>query len=157
MDEHMAEALGSLTTGIYVLTTGHLDEPYGMVVSWVSPVSYDPPLVSAAIRTNRFLHDLIIRFDRFGLNVLASGEEEPMKAFKKSPPEARFGSLELFAGNTGAPILKEALAWLDCRLVETVRPGDHTLFIGRIEDGRRMRAGAPFTSLEYGHAYLGKY
>ncbi|MBW2051878.1 MAG: flavin reductase, partial [Deltaproteobacteria bacterium] len=40
--------------------------------------------------------------------------------------------------------------------VETVRPGDHSLFIGRVEEGRLLTEGAPMTSLDYDHVYLGR-
>ncbi len=157
MNEQIKEALSTLTTGLYLLTTGSETKPYGMIVSWVSQVGYKPPLVLAAVRHNRFLHDLIPKFGFFGLNVLPRGQEDFLPAFKSAPPEEKFQSFDLFTAVTGAPLIKQSLACLDCRLIETVQPGDHTLFLGRIEDGRRLEDGAPMTTLDYGQVYLGRY
>ena len=157
MNKDIPAALSALSTGLYLLTTGTPEEPYGMIVSWVSQVSFDPPLVAVAVRTNRFLHDLIPRFGCFGLNVLADDDEKIIGTFKQASLKERFREFTVFTAVTGAPLLKEALACLDCRLYDTVRPGDHSLYVGRVEDGRRLREGAPMTSLDYGHTYLGRY
>jgi len=154
MNEETRNALSAMTTGLYIMTTGTVDEPYGMVVSWVSQVGYDPTLVMAAVRQNRFMHDLIPRYGCFGLNILPQGIEDFLPFFKKAPSEEKFRDLELFAAVTGAPLIRQALACLDCRLKETVQPGDHTLFLGIVEQGRVLRQGDPLTSLDYDHVYL---
>lgn len=157
MNEDMISSLSALATGLYLLTTGTKDEPYGMIVSWVTQAGYDPPLVMAAVRVNRFIHGLVPKFGCFGLNVLPADDDKIMTRIKKSPPGERFSDLEVFTAVTKAPLVKEALACLDCRLAGTIRPGDHTLFLGRVEEGIRLRDGRPMTSLDYGHAYLGRY
>ncbi|MBW2061328.1 MAG: flavin reductase [Deltaproteobacteria bacterium] len=156
MNEETKKALSSVTTGLYILTTGTLAEPHGMIVSWASQVGFDPALVMVAVRQNRFLHDLIPRFGCFGLNVLPPGLEDFLPFFKKASPEEKFRRLDLFTAVTGAPLVRQALACLDCRLAETIRPGDHTLFLGRVEEGRQLGEGSPMTSLDYGHVYLGQ-
>ncbi len=156
MNEETRNALSAMTTGLYIMTTGTVDEPYGMVVSWVNQVGYEPTLVMAAVRRNRFMHDLILRFGCFGLNVLPRGIEDFLPFFKKAPLEKKFRDLKLFNAVTGAPLIEQALACLDCRLGETIRPGDHTLFLGLVEQGWVLHEGAPLTSLDYEHVYLGQ-
>ncbi len=108
MEQDKSDALASLTTGLYLLTTGTVDEPSGMIVSWVSQVSYEPPLVLAAVRKNRYLHDIIQRSGCFGLNVLERGQEDFLPFFKNTPRLEKFKNLELFKADTGAPLAREA-------------------------------------------------
>lgn len=157
MDDERYAALSTLSTGVYLLTTGTVREPVGMVASWVVPAGYDPPLVAAAVRINRFIHDLIPKFGYFGLNVFTTAQLDVMKRFKVLDPHERFKDLPLYAEITGAPLLKNSAACLDCRLLETYQPGDHSLFLGRVEAGRYSADARPLTSLDYGHAYLGRY
>ena len=156
MEQDTLDALASLTTGLYLLTTGTVDEPSGMIVSWVSQVSYEPPLVLVAVRKNRYLHDIIQRSGYFGINVIERGQADFLPFFKNTPRLEKFKNLELFKVDTGAPLAREALAWLDCGLVEAINPGDHTLFLGRVEQGRRLKNTPPMTSQDYDHAYSGR-
>ncbi len=156
MEQDKLDALASLTTGLYLLTTGTVDEPSGMIVSWVSQVSYEPPLVLAAVRKNRYLHDIIQRSGCFGINVLERGQEDFLPFFKNAPRLEKFKNLGLFKADTGAPLAREALAWLDCGLVEAISPGDHTLFLGRVERSRRLKNTPPMTSQDYDHVYSGR-
>ena len=157
MNEDTVAALSNLTCGLYLLTTGTIEKPYGMIVSWTTQISYEPPLIMVAVRVNRHLHDLIPRFGCFALNVIPLEEDDLLNRFKKAPPEARFKGLETFSGASGAPLVRSALAYLDCELKETYRPGDHSLFIGQILEGRSLHQGRPFTTIDCGHIYLGRF
>ena len=154
--EDPLDAVALLTTGLYVLTTGTLETPYRMVLSWASPVSSDPPLVMAAVRYNRVLHEEIPRYGCFGINVLPAEEKGRLERMERSlhgggTRESGMQSLE-----TGTPLLADALAWLDCRLVASYTPGDHTMFIGRVEAAGRQKAGRPLCSQDHDSVYLGR-
>ena len=56
---------------------------------------------------------------------------------------------------TGTPLLRDALASLDCRLVSTHAAGDHTLFVGAVVEARVRTADRPLTSRELPYIYLG--
>ena len=68
MEDKWQEAFGLMTYGIYILTTSHNDIINGMIASWVSQVSYDPPMVSVAVHPNRYSHGLIRDSGRFALH-----------------------------------------------------------------------------------------
>ena len=70
MQEEWKKALGTMTYGIYGLTTFYKDEINAMIASWVSQVSYDPLLIMAAVHQNRFSHRLIEQSDCFALHAL---------------------------------------------------------------------------------------
>ena len=156
MEQNTLDALAGLTTGLYVLTAGTLEIPSGMIVSWVTQVGADPPLVMAAVRKNRAMHYQISASGCFGLHVLEKGKPDFDLFFSGMPSEAKFQGLDLFTASTGAPLIKQALAWLDCRVVEAVSPGEHTLFLGRVEQGQRVGDGAPMSNHDYEHIYQGR-
>jgi flavin reductase (DIM6/NTAB) family NADH-FMN oxidoreductase RutF len=157
MDPALTKALGALRYGLYFLTTGTLEVPQGLLVSWVSQVSGQPPLIMAAVRENRSLLAKLEEDEAFALNLLpASGQE--LLARLARPADKRLAGVGLTAGTLGLPVLAEGLGALCCRVREIWRPGDHVLFLGQVEGvlwrggpggGPGMDAGIT------GHAYLG--
>jgi len=125
-----------------------------MVASWVSQVSYSPPLVLSAVRHNRAMNSIIPAAGLFGLNILQDHQMDLLPNIKSSPPQE---SPDWMDGRTssGIPLLKDALAYLELKLEESHTPGDHTLFIGKILDGRVLQYGDPLTTLDYPGVYLG--
>ena len=156
MEEKWIEALSRLVHGIYVLTAAHEDKINGMIASWVSQVSYDPPLIMVAVHPNRYSHRLIVKGQAFALHVLSRDQKPFLARFKGPDPRSKFSTLEWSRGKTGSPILKDCLAYLDCRLIHSLAPGNHSLFIGEIVDAKRMALGEPMSSLDYEGTYLGK-
>ena len=76
MDKEWLSAFGKMTYGIYVLTTGSAGTINGMIASWVSQVSYDPPLISVAVHPNRYSHQLIEQSKCFALHVVAKDRSD---------------------------------------------------------------------------------
>jgi len=155
MKDKIIQAMARFTYGIYVLTTMKGDEKHGMIASWVSQVSHDPPLVMVAIRKNRRVHPIVMEMGAFALHVLDKEDKRIIGRFKLPSPAQRFEGVECVTLETGCPILKDTLAYLDCRLVETVDAGDHTLFIGEALAADATEEGTPMTGWDYGKVYLG--
>ena len=156
MQEKIVDALTRFTYGIYILTTMKGDERHGMIASWVSQVSHDPPLVMVAVRKNRRVHPIVKETGAFALHVLDRDDNKQILGrFKLPLPEQRFEGAECVTLETGCPILTETLAYLDCRLVDTVDAGDHTLFIGEALAADAKEGGSSMTGWDYGKVYLG--
>ncbi len=155
MKEKIIDAMTRLSYGIYVLTTMKEDEKHGMIASWVSQVSHDPPLVMVAIRKNRRVHPIVKEAGAFALHVLDRDDKQIIGQFKLPKPAQRFKGAECITLKTGCPILKDALAYMDCRLATTLDTGDHTLFIGEVLAADVAGEGSPMTSADYGKVYLG--
>jgi len=150
-------ALKKLTTGIYIVTSKQGPEINGMVASWVSQVSFAPPLIMVAIKKERYSHGMIEEGKVFAVNILSAEQHELIPAFKgKNNPAEKFLHTPHEPKNTGAPIIKDALAYLDCKLVEQFTPGDHTLFIGEVVEGAVMHEGVPLASSDLEHIYGGR-
>lgn len=156
INEAIIETLGKITYGLYVLTAKKGEEINGMIASWVSQVSYDPPLVMVGVRKNRYTHKMIEETGIFALHVLAKEDINLVSRFKWPDPKKKFEGLKWTTKTTGAPILEQTLAYMDCKLTDTVNTGDHTLFIGQIIEAYTLKQGVPLTSLDYGKVYLGQ-
>ena len=157
VNANILKALGKMTYGLYVLTAKKGEEINGMIASWVSQVSFNPVQVMVGVRKNRYTHSIIKESGIFALNVLAKESAELVRKFKSPTPEEKFNGIGWKTGATGAPILGDTLAYMDCRLVNTTDTGDHTLFIGEVVDGGALNEGIPMTSLDFGKVYLGEH
>lgn len=156
MEEKWIEALSRLVHGIYVLTAAHEDKINGMIASWVSQVSYDPPLILVAVHPNRYSHRLIEKGNAFALHILSRDQKGFLRRFKGPDPLSKFSALEWSRGKTGCPVLKDCLGYLDCRVITSLKPGNHTLFLGEVLDAQMLTPGDPMSALDYEGTYLGK-
>lgn len=157
MQKEWLAALGQMTYGIYVLTTRVDDTINGMIASWVTQVSYEPPLIMAAIHPNRYSHDLVEKGRSFALHILDRSQKKMLKIFKGPDPRKKFDGIAWEPGKAGSPILKDCPAWLELIVTERHTPGNHTLFIGEIIDGAARFTGTPLCTLDYEGMYVGKH
>ena len=156
MDRHWMEALGLMVHGIYVLTTSYEDEVNGMIASWVSQISFEPPLVAVAVHPDRYSHRLIEKSRAFALHTISREQKDLLNRFKGPDPAGKFASIRWSKGATGAPLLSDCLAYVDCRVKTTLNPGNHTLFIGEVVDGRLIAREIPLSTLDYEGVYTGE-
>jgi flavin reductase (DIM6/NTAB) family NADH-FMN oxidoreductase RutF len=156
MEKTWMQALGKMTYGIYVLTTRHKSEINGMIASWVSQISYDPPLIMIAVHSNRYSNNLIRQSGHFTLHVLARDQNDLLERFKGPDPESKFDSITWFEGKTGCPVLKDCVAYMECDVTADYSPGNHTLFIGEVKNAQVFSKKEPLTTLDYSGAYIGK-
>jgi len=123
--------------GLYVLTAAHADgRVAAATVNWVTQASFEPPLVAVAVKADSHAHALIKDTQAFALNVLGKGQQPLAFAFFK-PAERQGGTISgqpFTPGATGAPILANAPAFMECTLEATVEKGDHSIFVGRVVD-----------------------
>ena len=156
MKDEWIKALGTMTYGIYGLTTFYKDEINGMIASWVSQVSYDPLLILVAVHQNRYSHHLIEQSACFALHVLTRDQTDFLRRFKGSGSKEKFTGIQWRRGITGCPVLSDCLAYFECRVKARYAPGNHTLFIGEVIAAQVVTSGDPLSTLDYDGVYLGK-
>ena len=156
MEKALLKTLGKMTYGIYILTTSYKEEVNGMVASWVSQISYDPPMVMVAIHPNRYSHHLITQSGYFALHVLARNQAHLIEHFKGPDPESKFASKPWTRGKTGCPVLTSCLGYMECEVKASYSPGNHTLFVGEMIDAQAFSEGQPLSTFDYTGVYLGK-
>jgi flavin reductase (DIM6/NTAB) family NADH-FMN oxidoreductase RutF len=91
----------------------------------------------------------------FVLHVLDKEEKRLISRFKLPSAAERFATVDCSVGETGAPIIKDALAYIECRLRATYDTGDHTLFLGEAISANISKKGVPMTGWDYGKIYSG--
>lgn len=156
MKEQWQAAFGQMTYGIYVLTTKTDDGINGMIASWVTQVSYDPPLIMAAVHPNRYSHDMIVHKKAFGLHIIDQSQKDLLKRFKGPDPGKKFDGMDWKSGKTGVPILTDCLAWFELEVLQKHQPGNHTLFISKVVDAGVHSKGIPLCTKDYEGMYVGK-
>jgi flavin reductase (DIM6/NTAB) family NADH-FMN oxidoreductase RutF len=136
-NEDFTAALGRVPSGIFVLTCRGSQNEIAMLVSWVQQCSFDPPMVSVAIRKGREVADLLIDGASFAVNILAEGQKELLAHFGKgSPLEHLPQAHERVHRPEGlGAVLHEALGVLHCQVAGGCEAGDHYLILGRVVGG----------------------
>ena len=136
--EEIETALSKIVHGVCIITTKFEGRVNGMTAAWVMRASFVPPIVVVSIGKSRYTHELIQKAKVFAVNILDSSCIELAKrfGFYSGKEFNKFEQVEWIEGKTGSPILTQSCAFLDCELVSTHPAGDHTLFVGKVIDGR---------------------
>ncbi|AYD65707.1 flavin reductase family protein [Achromobacter sp. LC458] len=126
-------AMRSLPAGISAVTTGQGDQVAGMIVSSLTSISADPPMVGFFVQQTSSAREPLLRHGRFVANVLGEGHEAVMQAFLGQPQGmARFAQGGWVMNEQGTPVLPDALASIECDIVCTEVLGTHDLIVGKI-------------------------
>ena len=158
MDNDLARAMASLTSGIYVLTVREGGRCHGMSSSWVTQVSGEPVLFTAAVDTAHFSNAAIARTGVFGLNVVGA-RAKSLEDYFYSPRARREDNLDAVEFESSptlqVPWLKLAMVAIEARVVNSVVAGDHTIFVASPVGVRVAKNDRPLTSLDLDYVYLG--
>ncbi|MFJ7638380.1 flavin reductase family protein [Peribacillus sp. NPDC097206] len=132
MDDRLfRDTMGKFSTGVTVITTKHDGKVHGMTANAFMSVSLNPKLVVISIGENARCLNKIRESGQFGVNILAEDQQEYSMIFagqKKGEIDIEFDTL------AGVPVLPGALAQISCEVVSSYVEGDHTLFIGKVQD-----------------------
>lgn len=132
--EAFKKALRGWASGVTVVTSRAGDRVHGMTVSAFSSVSADPPLVLVCANRESTTHSVIEEGGVFAVNILAEHQEEVSNVFASAKYEdSRLDRVTWADGETGAPLIDEALASLECKVASAHHEGSHTIYIGRVE------------------------
>lgn len=129
--------LGHLATGVAVVSAAdpQSGDPRGLTANAVASVSLDPPLVLACVERTADTHACIERAGAFAVSILGADDEALARRFADYPSDRKFSGAAYRSEVTGAPVLDEALAWVDCRVWASYDGGDHTIFVGEVLAG----------------------
>jgi len=144
----MVAALGRIPSGLFVLTVRHGDAETGMLASWVQQCSFEPPQLSIALRRDRDVNDWLTPDAVFVLNILDDSQTDMIVHFGRGFALNAPAFTDLDVDRTGnGPVLREALAYLECRVASRCGAGDHDLLIARIVGGRVLNEGHPMVHI----------
>jgi flavin reductase (DIM6/NTAB) family NADH-FMN oxidoreductase RutF len=135
MDEKAKkQTLRMIPYGLYVLTAATETGANAATVSWISQASFEPPRIVVGLRKDSGIWQRVQDAGTFAVNVLGSGQKGMASAFfRHVEPEGNSLAGHTFHTDTsGAPILDEVPAYLECRVVEMLEAGDHTFFLADV-------------------------
>jgi 3-hydroxy-9,10-secoandrosta-1,3,5(10)-triene-9,17-dione monooxygenase reductase component len=139
-DKQFRSVLGHFATGVTIITAMDGEEPVGMAANSFTSLSLDPPLVLFCVAHTSSTWPRIEQAGTFAINILGEGHEELSQLFAMKGAD-RFSKTPWRIGVSGAPVLEEAIAYLDCRFEAEYPGGDHKIIVGRVLD-LDMREGA---------------
>lgn len=157
MEKTWQDVLDRFLYGIYLVTISTAEGYNGMIASWVTQCSHEPPLVALAIRKKRISHEQILHSKKFCINVLPRESADMIKQFKISDWTKKFSMCGYQLSANGLPVLDYCIGYLECSLESTFDTGDHTFFIGKIIAGE-MKNPAQTSTLstsDYDGVYRG--
>jgi flavin reductase (DIM6/NTAB) family NADH-FMN oxidoreductase RutF len=140
-----AAALGRVPSGLFVVTARHGAAETGMLASWVQQCSFEPPQITLAIKRGRDVNAWLTPGATFTVNVLDDTQTDMIVHFGKgfALEEPAFDGLAVERPGGAPPVLEEALAYLECRVVQRFPAGDHELYVGEVITGRVLGEGQP--------------
>ncbi len=136
------QAVGRIVGSLCVVAARRGEVESAMLASWVSQASFNPPGITVAVAKDRAIEPLMHTGDRFVLNILQEGmnlRRHFVKPF--APGEDRFAGLATQRAENGCAILSEALAYLECTIVNRIECNDHWLVYAVIDNGKVLQPG----------------
>lgn len=151
------EAWAKFVTGVAVVTTIEPDGGvHGMAANGINSVSLDPLLVLVCVGHSRRSYPLIKDTRRFAISILTE-DQQPIAEYYAQPPELRTGDVVVAFSFTkrGSAIVDDCLASMDCHVVNEYVGGDHTIFIGEVDE-IQVDSGKPLIFFESKFGRLGQ-
>ena len=134
--------LGHFATGVAVVTAMHDGEPVGMACNSFTSVSLDPALVLFCAAHSSSTWPKLRTSGTWAANILEEDGEETCRLFAEKGID-RFAHIAYSSGRSGSPILRDALAFVDCETVAEHEAGDHTIVVGRVLELGYASEGKP--------------
>ena len=145
----------ALAGAVSIITSGDAGSRYGMTATAVCSASADPPTVLVCVNCSTTTHDAIARIGVFCVNVLRAEDRELSGLFSGAKKgEARFFEEQWTQLATGSPVLVGALVSFDCRVVNRLTHGTHSVFLGEVAQVALGRKGKPLLYADGQYAKL---
>ena len=131
--EDFRKALRHFPAGVTIVTIRAGDKTHGLTVSAFASVSAEPALISITIENRHKAYPMLQEPEAvFAVNILGEEQSELSNRFAWVKDEDRFALGNWSTAETGAPVLVDALAWLDCRIHARYPAGTHTIYVGEV-------------------------
>ncbi len=135
-DDAKKTALRMIPYGIYIMTAENDGEVAAATVNWVTQTSFAPPLVVVGAKADSGAYTIAKAAGNFTLNMLGKGQQGMAFGFFKPATRDRdtISGEPFTMGGNGAPVLDNAIASVQCKIVEIVEQGDHHILVGEVVD-----------------------
>lgn len=142
--EIIGKALGKVVSGLYIVTSQKDYEKMGFTASFLIQTSFEPPIITMAMKKGRKSFDFINDSKVFTVNIMAKSEMKLIGRFANPniPEEELFNDVECKEINN-MPVLNTAVSYLSCKVTSVVDSGDHFLVMGEVFDGELLNENEP--------------
>ena len=128
--------LRSLSYGVYAVTTLDEERAVGCIANSTMQVTYDT--VAVSMNHDNFTHECMEKTGRFAVSIL--GEDIEMNTiafmgFQSGREKDKFTHIETITVD-GLPIIKNSIGYLICDIIDKLDTETHTIFLGKITDGK---------------------
>lgn len=150
----LRRVMGHFATGVTVVTSKIEGRPCAMTANSVASVSLDPPLVLFCGDGDSETLRGVLQSKFFAISILSEHGERISRTFATRGP-MDFQGIGFRTELTGAPVLDDALAWVDCTVHAQFDAGDHVIVVGVIERADALDEGKPLLFYRGGYHSLG--
>jgi flavin reductase (DIM6/NTAB) family NADH-FMN oxidoreductase RutF len=119
---------------VTIVTSGRGADILGATVTWVMQTSFEPPLLTLAVKADSRLYELIKECQACVVNIVPAGNEALAAAFFRAPSitEGNLGGYAATAHANAGAILETAPAWMACEVRQIIPEGDHHLVVTEV-------------------------
>jgi 3-hydroxy-9,10-secoandrosta-1,3,5(10)-triene-9,17-dione monooxygenase reductase component len=149
------QVLGHFPTGVTVITAATDDGPVGLCVGSFTSVSLDPPLVAFCAGDSSTSYPRIEAAGHYCVNILGEDQEDVARVFASKSDDKFAGVGWRPSPATGAPVINDVLAWIDCEIDAIHEAGDHWIVVGRVLDLEIGHEGGPLVFFRGGFGRYG--
>jgi len=138
-------AIDKLYTSTVVVTTKVGDKLNGISVAWVTRVSWHPVMLAISIGKARYSHELLLNADGFCVCVLGKSAEKVAEHFGtlSGRDVNKFATVPHSFSKRGYPVPEGTIAYMECEKTSSFEAGDHTIFVGKVIDGKILKDEEP--------------
>jgi flavin reductase (DIM6/NTAB) family NADH-FMN oxidoreductase RutF len=157
-EQAKSDLLNRLTYGLYVVTADSGDERGGMLVTWVTQASFDPPMLVVAMQNTSHTYSVVKKSGSFAINFMGDEHRKEAGRFGQEYAKAgdKIGKFPAHPGAaTGSPVLEDALGYLECRVAGWLPGGDHDIAVAEIVEAAITRDTPLMTTVSSGMSYSG--
>jgi flavin reductase (DIM6/NTAB) family NADH-FMN oxidoreductase RutF/DNA-binding GntR family transcriptional regulator len=154
--DEFRDVIGHFASGVTVITVESDGMPFGTTASAVSSLSLDPPMVLICMNESSTTGRAVAAAEAFAINILQENQSALARRFATKGDD-KFAGVAVSAGPFGQPLIAEALATIECSVVEAVTGGTHTVFLGEVRSAT-SREGSPLAYFrgEFGRLELSR-
>jgi flavin reductase (DIM6/NTAB) family NADH-FMN oxidoreductase RutF len=154
-DKLRRRVLWKMPSGLFVVGARAGDRRNLMTLNWAGQVSADPKLLAISVEKEALTHELVAEGKAFALNLIDREDRAIVRKFTKpvavegEGPEQTANGFPIHDAPSGAPVLDQAVAWVDCEVRHQLDLGAHTLFVGEVMAcGFQKDEGTPVLRME---------
>ena len=140
-EESKRKLLRKVPYGLYIIGVRDGSGFHAFTGSWLSQCSMTPPRVMLGVRHGTHSLEMVKLGKVFSVNFMAKTDKKILEQFFKPTPSHgdRFGDVEFSLKTTQTPILKNAVAYLECEVKNILEAGDHSIVIGEVVEAEVLK------------------